>query len=264
MPVAIPLIIAGAAALAKTGFSLAQHAAAEKDDANNKLPPYNIPQEWFNNDNLAAAQAQYGLSVPSQDYYTDQASRGLSSGLDAVLKGGGNVNTVADLMDTYDTGLNKIASEDNELRNANLDRYIQANGNLGNERDKAYAINEYEPYKNRKIADTAKEGVSMQNAMSGLDDLTNVASAASVSGNKYEATHTGGAPVSISPNQSASFAQFGGNPGDSFAQFQTGPADVSSFNTTGGYDTLMNMFKQNPNSPYIQNLLRTVNASKIQ
>jgi hypothetical protein len=262
MAIAIPLIIAGIAGAAKTGFSLAQHASAEADLKNTIAPYYSIPQEWYDNDNIASAQAETGMSLPARNYYTKMSDAGLSSGLDAITKAGGNVNNVAELMDSYDNGLNKIAAGDDELRDQKIRTFLDQNANLGNEREKQWTLNQYEPYRNRVAADNQKAAISTQNAYSGLDDIGNAAAAFAV-GNKYEKTPTTTSTQTFGQKFDSPTLTARGSMTDYSAPQLSGsiPSTAPSLDNPAMMGTLKQMTMDNPNSPYLQQFLNNLNNS---
>jgi hypothetical protein len=241
--------IAAAGAISQFASGASQRSAAKKDAKGNIRPSFTIPKEWFDNENLAETQAQYGLTAPALDYYTTQSQRGLSSGLDAALRSGGSVNTLSGLYDGYNDGINKIAAEDAQLKNQNIINLIKAKSDLGNEREKAWTLNYYEPYKDRAKADTAQEAAGTQTMYNGISGLASAVAAGSQS-NDYAQTsgkpqtfgERTGAPV-LAPATGASFSGITPTP------------LTDTFSTPGGNAVLEQMFNNNPNSPYIQDLL---------
>lgn len=269
MPIDAGLIIAGGTALYKTISGGIQEHDAAADQAKNVRPPFVIPKEWYDNDNLAASMAQHGLTEPALNYYTTQAGRGLSSGLGAILQTGGTPSSVSDLYDTYDSNLNKIASEDAEMKNSNINNYIQANSNLGNEEEKKYALNDLQPYLDRSKANQMKQLAGQQNFYGGLTDLGNDALSYGIG--QYKKSGASPATTNISPvnrndnatNWSTIYKGFGANGGTN--EFGL-PNDINDTIQPAATNTLMNLFKANPNSPYLNNLqslLGTTNSSNV-
>jgi hypothetical protein len=236
---ALPLLAAGAAisgvgSLIKTGLGLFQSNSAAKDQKNNIRPKFTIPKEWYDDRNLAGSRAQSGLSDETMDYYTGEATRGLSSGLGTILQGGGSVNTVADLYDSYDSGLNRISAADAEAKNANLDKFINANANLANEREKAWTLNEYQPYLDRSKANAQKMANGQANFVGGINDLGNTVTAYS---NSQNSVKEGAAPAAKA----------------------VAPAAVDAFSTPGGRSVLEDLMSNNRNSPYLKGLISALN-----
>lgn len=237
MPITTGLIVAGATGLIKAGEGYFQNKSAKADQAKNIRPTYQIPQEWYDNDNLAANMAQHGLTEPAMNYYTTQAQRGLSSGLGTVLQAGGGVNSIQDLYDSYDTGINKIATEDANLKNQNINNFIQANGNIANEKDKAFALNQYQPYIDRSKANAQKEIAGQQNMYSGIDDVAKDVTAYSNRSSTGDVTTDHPVYQQLDSPKSAGF----------------GGIDMTA---PGSKMALDQVLANNPNSPYLQNLLK--------
>jgi hypothetical protein len=255
MPLAAGLIIAGAGALVKTGVGLFGAHAAESELAKTKRPAYPIPKQWFDNVDIAGSQAQHGLTEPALNYYSDEAHRGLSSGLGTILSAGGNPNSVAGLYDAYDNGVSRIAAEDAQLKNQNIKGFIDANSNLANEYDKQWTLNEYEPYKDKVKGLNQKISADKQTAWNGVTDLVNTASAAAVAGN-YGADSAGKTMGEINGNTDLSVSAAPA------PQIPSSDTLINSLGTSGGRDALRSMVANNPNSPYLQGLLRKLSQAQ--
>lgn len=255
MPLTTSLIVAGSIAAAKTGFGLAQHASAANDLAKLQRPSYTIPQEWYNNENIAGSEAEHGLTEPAMNYFNKQSQSGLSSGIGTVLQAGGNLNSINNLYDSYNNGQAKIAAEDAQTKNDNIAKYIDANSQLANEKEKQWTLNEYEPYKDRVKSDYQKEGAGDQNTFSGLNDLSNAVTSYGIGSNYGETIPK---PASLQAQQ------------DAMPELSTASAGVTmpglnnniAFSTPGGSDTLRSMATANPNSSYIQDLLKTMRQAQ--
>lgn len=254
MPLTVGLIVAGTSALVKTGIGLSQASSAARDQRGNIRPQYSIPQEWYNNDNLSASMAQHGLTEPAINYYTNQAGRGLSSGLGTILQGGGSVNNVGSLYDAYDTGINKISAEDAQLKNSNIENYIKANSQLANEKDKQWTLNEYQPYLDRSKLNAQKTAAGQANIVGGISDLGNDITAYSKAGNSTGPT--GGTATTATRGTALPAASSAGFQGINMDSTMSNP---QIFSTAGGNDTLNQLIQTNRNSPYIQGLVQQLN-----
>lgn len=254
MPVDAGLIVAGVVALTKTGFGIAQHASANKDlkAAQAEQPYFKIPQEWYDDDNVAAGQAEHGLNEQALKYYSDMSGRGLSSGLGTILQAGGNPNTVSQLYDQYDTGNRKVAEEDAQLKDQHIGTFLQANANLGNEEEKRWTLNDYKPWLDRVAADNKKLGAADQNIDSGLNDLANegVAVGTQKYGTTVQPTRTAAIDTPINPALPTNTAL-------TPTSLDTTPL----VQTPGGMDALKQSVAANPNSPYLRQLLQTLNQT---
>lgn len=171
--------VPAAIALAPAAISLVSNAAQffgansqQKKDkeelARLATPFYKVQDEFYGNRNSALESAQSGLTQDSKDYYTDQASRGLGTGISAVLQGGGSPNDIARLLDSYNSGIKSIASEDATRQLDNIRYYHRANTELAGEKIKQWTINEYQPYQNKLKELTQRIAADKQNKFNAI------------------------------------------------------------------------------------------------
>lgn len=174
------LAVNGGLGIAKVISGIGQASKGRKLLASAKRPEYKIQDEYYDNRNLAARSAQTGYAQGSKDFFVDQADRGLTSGIDAVLQGGGTVNNISRLYDNYNQANRRFAAEDTQLRDAKLKSFLDANTALAGQETQKWAIDKYEPYK-----DTVRQANQMinggtQNAWNGASTVASTASAAAV------------------------------------------------------------------------------------
>lgn len=115
-----------------------------------KRPLYVIPEPTIKNTYIAENRAQQGLSDASLQVYTQNADRGLSSSLDAILKSGGGVNSVSDLYSGYNDSLSKIALMDDQARFQNQQLLMAQNSLMADELDKQWQLNIFAPWSDEK------------------------------------------------------------------------------------------------------------------
>jgi hypothetical protein len=111
-----------------------------------KQPFYKIQDELIQNRNQSEQLAGQGLPTAQRDYMTQEAQRGLGSGLDAILRAGGGVNDASLLLSQYNQQIGKVGSEDAAQHLANIQYFQKANADVAAEKTKQWSINEYQPY----------------------------------------------------------------------------------------------------------------------
>lgn len=179
MPLPFLAIAAGAQILGsgyKTIKGFSDLAKANKAGENLVRPKYNIEDEYYNNVGLAENMAQSGLTQESKDYYGELATRGLGSSADAILRAGGNANSLQSVYDTYLQGNERIAAEDSQLQNNNIKYLIDQNGVLAGQKTQQWALNEYEPYKDQAKAIAEAKAAAQGRIDSGISGITGAAS----------------------------------------------------------------------------------------
>jgi|SRR6185312_6975086 len=146
--------ISAGAGIIEGGIQLFDALKNEKKDkaalANIKDPFYRIQDEFLQNRNIAEDQAQGGLPTATKDYLTSESQRGLGAGVSGILQGGGNVNDINKLFDTYNKSIDRTAAEDAEMHQKNIDYFIGQNTNLAGEKIKQFTLNQYLPTQEKK------------------------------------------------------------------------------------------------------------------
>lgn len=171
MPIPLLAIGAGivaAAGLAKSYIGARQANKAAKMAANNTRPNFDIADEYYTNQSLAQNQAQSGLGQDSLDYYSDQASRGLTQSTDALLQAGGNPNAVAGLYDRYQQGIGGIAAANSQAKRQNLQSLMAANSDLAAQKTMQWSLDKYEPYKDTARTASALQAQGTENIFNGI------------------------------------------------------------------------------------------------
>jgi|GEM_PF-1862619 len=185
-------IVVGAGSLAYgAGSSISKNKKAkEREEAAGAKPVYNIQEPTLKNQGIAENLAQQGLSDESRMMYEQQANRGLSESIDALLKVGGGVNSVSDLYSTYQDKSADLANLNDQIKFRNQQMLMAQNEKMANELDKQYQLNVLDPWKDEKqaiaelrtiarndlnvgIAGASNAVMGIAGAMSGLQKTTN-------------------------------------------------------------------------------------------
>lgn len=166
-----PLLIADLAnkALSQVG-NVAQYVLAKKAIKKDKAelarlnqPFYKIQQEYLDNYNQSAYNAQSGFTQASEDTFLDNADRGLSTSLDAITETGGGANDIASIFNSYSDNVRNFAAEDSEKQLNNI-RYFQSTAkDLAGQKTTQWALNEFQPYQNKLKEITGRIAANKQN-----------------------------------------------------------------------------------------------------
>jgi hypothetical protein len=141
---AIPAALGAAEAVAglfKSGKAKRQ--AAELERTRPELA--NSP---FVADQLALAQSEFanGMSAEAESAFGQGIDRDLSTSLDAILKGGGDVNNVADIFDRSQVGRQRLSMMKENLRLSQINNLVNAQGAAENERLQQFEFNDWRPW----------------------------------------------------------------------------------------------------------------------
>lgn len=102
-----------------------QRKALEEEKRNQ--PKYEIPEAFEENRNISASNASQGLGSSAKDFYKSLVEGGLTSSLTAAQSGGGGVNSLQELMDSYNRSAQSTAAADAQLKRANIGDFIKEN-----------------------------------------------------------------------------------------------------------------------------------------
>lgn len=179
MPLPLLAIAAGATFLANGAKAISGASGAAQGRKLQKSlvrPEYKIEEEYFNNQRLGQQLAGQGMTAQSKGYFAQQAERGLSYGMDTALRGGGGLNSISELYDSYNQANLKMAAEDSQLRIGNIKALMEQNTALAAQKTNKWAIDKYEPYKDKARA--AAEAIAAGNATmwSGISGMTGAVS----------------------------------------------------------------------------------------
>lgn len=170
----MPIPILAVAALAKSGYDYfsarKKEKQAEEERANLKTPFYKIQDEYYQNRNIAAQNAEQGLPSSTRNYYNEELQRGLSSGISATEQGGGSPNDIAGLYDIYSKSLDRTAALDAQAKLGNIEKFMTANKELAGQKTIQYSLNEYQPYQRKLKEITERIGASQINQNNALNN----------------------------------------------------------------------------------------------
>jgi hypothetical protein len=122
---------------------------AREERSRLKQPFYKIQDEYLQNRNLAASEAQGGIPAATKDYLQTESERGLGTAMQGISQSGGSPNNYADLFDSYNRSIKQTAAQDASAQIENINRFMTVNKDLAGQKTTQWAINEYQPYQNK-------------------------------------------------------------------------------------------------------------------
>ena len=166
-------LLGGAKAI--EGFS--DERKAKREMANLKTPFYKIQQEYQQNRDLAAQEAQGGMSSAAKSYLTQETQRGLGAGIGATLQGGGDVNNISKLLQGYNQQIGSTAVSDAQMHTDNINRFMERSKDLAGQKTMQWSLNEYQPYERKLNELKQRMAADKQNQFGGLSDAISGVSA---------------------------------------------------------------------------------------
>lgn len=169
----LPVALIAGAALGAGEMIYGNHLKKEaaKAAAANVMPKYQIGPEEQQMLSTAESQAGTGMSDAAREALRQNSDRALGTSIDAITRGGGNVNAISSLAEGTQQGLNKMALYEDDARLKHLQMLQEARARMSANRDKAYQINDYGPWANRAQAIAQQQAAAQNTFNSGLNTL---------------------------------------------------------------------------------------------
>lgn len=189
--------------------------AAEREGNALKRPAYQIPDEYYQNRNVAGQLAEQGLTSAEKQYAGEQRQEGLSSSLSALKQTGGGPNDFAGLSKVFDDSLKSQSALDAQEHMQNINFFTKTNEELAGQKGIKWGLNELQPYESklkeiqdRRIAAKTNENNAVNEGLGSL-------SAAATGYNSYMKNKTPpAAKTELTPyNRTFGLANTGATPG---------------------------------------------------
>lgn len=150
------------------------HKQQKQDEAElSKLsrPFMQIQDEYIQNRNLAAGQAQQGIPQSTLDYVTNKNDQGLSTAIDYLKQAGGSPNDIAKLFSTYSNSVNATGAQDAAMHSKNIEYFMSANKDLAGQKTNQFVVNELQPYEEKLKQITQNIAADKQNQVNGVNAI---------------------------------------------------------------------------------------------
>jgi len=161
---AIPLILAGAQAAIGVGQAISGH----KRLKNLTRPEYQIPSEIEQNMSEAELMSYYGMPDAQKQSYMQNIQRSGQQALSGIADRKGGLGMVSAVQQQQEDSYMNLLSADVQQRMQNIQAAQQARQVMAEYKDKAFQINEMEPYVQDYNEAQSLIGSGMQNIMGGL------------------------------------------------------------------------------------------------
>lgn len=173
---ALPLILAGVQA----GIGAAQAISGYKKKKNLTRPEYQIPEEIERNMTEAELMSYYGLPDAQKEQYMQNIQRSTQGALRGISDRKGGLGAVSVAQQTQQDAYMNLLSADVQQRMQNIQTAQDMRQTMANYRDKAFAINEMQPYEQDYAEAQSLIGAGMQNVVGGLTQAVNYQTAKEV------------------------------------------------------------------------------------
>jgi|GEM_PF-5357157 len=174
------LVVAGAVAAGTLIYGAIKEKKAKAAQAAllASRPKYQIPQEEQDIENLAESRANMGMSGASRQQLQNNTDRSLATSTNAALMGGADPNTIGNIAEKSQEGYDQNAIYDDQVRLQNLNNLQTAYARMSANKDKAWSINNNQPWKDQAAAASQQVQAANNIEMSGISQLGSAASGA--------------------------------------------------------------------------------------
>lgn len=164
---ALPMILAGAQAAVGLGQAISGWSQKKKLTR----PEYQIPKEIEQNMSEAELMSYYGMPDAQKQEYMQNIQRSTQGALRGVASRKGGLGAVAVAQQTQQDAYMNLLSADVQQRMQNIQTAQQMRQTMAGYRDKAFEINEMQPYEQKYAEAQSLIGSGMQNVMGGLSSM---------------------------------------------------------------------------------------------
>lgn len=165
MSVALPLAMSGA----QTGFGIYQAIKGAKKLNNTDRSTYKIPDEIIQNLNAAERMALEGMPDAQKQAYLQNLQRSSQFALRGLSDRRAGVGAIANVQSQLDMGAMNLLGMDAAQRQENRRLAMGARTQMAQYRDKAFELNELQPFIDDRAEAQALIGGGIQNIFGGMD-----------------------------------------------------------------------------------------------
>jgi hypothetical protein len=206
----LPLALALAPTIAKTGFGIFQAFKGGNKLKGLERPIYQIPDELRQNVGVAERMATQGIGGTQKQEYQQALDRSSQFSLRGLSDRRAGIGAVTGVQNQLNTGAQRLMSMDDQARLRNQQLAISARERLALAKDQAFQLNQLQPYMDKRSEGQALIGAGIQNIAGGLDSASGNFQADLFGGGSG---FTGGNNISqrfgMTPPPSAGFGGFG-------------------------------------------------------
>lgn len=186
--------IAGTAAALQAATGLAQNIKGKKIQRATVRPSYAIPDEIKNNLKRAEQEATYGLDAASKQIATQSIDRGMASALTAGVGRRAGLAGMAGVVQSGNDAFANLAQMDAMEMARKKNIAMSAGSEMAGYKDKAWQINQFDPYQLKVDESQALIGAGMQNIGGALGTAASVGMTMEMNGTGGNKSATNGAP----------------------------------------------------------------------
>lgn len=127
----------------------------------------------YDRDALALSESELanGMSPGAKQGYNDAVDRNLSTSISALLKSGGSANNIGEIYDSSEEGRQRLSMMEDQMRLNHVQSVLKEYGNMGDNEEKNWLVNQYGPYKDKMQAIGAQRQAAAQEKQAGFNTM---------------------------------------------------------------------------------------------
>ena len=150
---------------------LSQQARAKKMAAQNQRPTYQVPDEILKNQKIAEMQSTQGLPSSSMELAKQNIAQQTSAALSSAKDKQGGLESVGAIVAGANASGNQLASEDANMRMANISNLMKQNQVLAGYKDQQFNYNQDQKYQENAAAIRALNTAGAANINAGISGV---------------------------------------------------------------------------------------------
>lgn len=144
-------------------FGIAEWIIGAVDQASNKRPEYEIPEEVKQNLSQAQQMALEGLPAEQKEQFIANVQRGTAYGLSQMNSRNAGLTGLATLNQQQNGAYQNLLAQDSAARLQNQKILMAQRQNMADYKDQQFQLNKLNPYYERTAKNQALEGAGAQN-----------------------------------------------------------------------------------------------------
>lgn len=153
------------------GLINSEKAKREGRELERSRPKYEISPVAKEQLDMAESELAGGMSARAESAYRDLENRQFASSLNAILRGGGSVNSVGEVFDASGAGRLRLAQLEDQIRLQQIENLRKSREYMVEQEDKAFMYNEDAPWKDKAQAINAAREQATKGIWSGLETM---------------------------------------------------------------------------------------------
>jgi hypothetical protein len=125
---------------------------------------------------LAESDLSGGMSARAETAYKQQSDKQFAASLEAMLRGGGSVNNVADVFGNSQEGALRLSQLQDQLRLQQINNVVRARRYKDEQLDKSFMFNKFQPWADKTQANSRAREEASKAVWSGLQTSTSAGS----------------------------------------------------------------------------------------